>query len=59
MSEVEKGIIAFSIMAFLSGLLVGVMSGHAYTLNKFESQAIDNGAAQYNQKTKQFEWINQ
>jgi len=45
-------ILVFYVIAFLGGLIIGTLVGR-YDLQR---DAIKHGAAQYNQKTAEFEW---
>ena len=47
--------IAF-IIAFITAL--SVMLTYVITMDTFEVKAIENGCAQYNPQTAEFEWLN-
>lgn len=47
------------ISGFICGCIMygGFIVGKVVTTNKFEKEAIENSCAEYNSKTKEFEWI--
>lgn len=47
------------ISGFICGCIMygGFTLGKVVTTNKFEKEAIENNCAEYNSKTKEFQWI--